>query len=489
VKICAGRLWKLQGAQGVQRPVVFQKHVVIRPTVLLPLAVSLGLLATVGVKAAEPDYIASEKTAPKSVKQHTSSMGYGKEVQEAQRIRDRFPRFRKGINVLKKHLESLPPFFRDTYLKLNPRTYYFNRNEVGTSRKEAWALGGELRYESGWLKDRLQIGAAGYTSQKLYGPQDRDGTLLLKEGQQSFTVLGQAYLKLRILDRTGLQLYRQPFDLPYVNKQDSRMVPNTFEAYSLRSTSIPNLSLLASHLTKIKKRNASSFVPMSEAAGFAGTDKGLTMGGFYYQVTDDIKFGAISQYAWDFMNTFYTEGYGTVDLTDEIPMRLSAQFTKQTSVGDELGGDFDTHMVATAAAISFRNATLSFAYSSTDDDSSIRKPFGGSPSYLSLMVKDFDRADEDAWLVAGSYDFSRWGLHGLSGFVKYVWGDTPESGPNASPDQEELNITLDYRINKGRVHGLWFRFRAAFVDQDEGFATSQDINDIRVIVNYDLSAL
>ena len=105
------------------------------------------------------------------------------------------------------------------------------------------------------------------------------------------------------------------------------------------------------------------------------------------------------------------------------------------------------------------------------------------------MIKDFDRADEDAWLVGGSYDFSRWGMHGLSGFVKYVWGDTPESGASASPDQEELDLTLDYRITKGRFDGLWFRFRMAFLDQDEGFAESQDIEDIRVIVNYDLSAL
>ena len=468
---------------------MYSKHRVIEAAVLVLLTVALGLLAAVRVQATEPDYIASEKTAPTSVEQHTGAMGYDEKKEEQERVRDMFPRFRKRINVLKEYLEPLPPFFRDTYLKLNPRTYYFNRNEVGSSRKEAWALGGELQYQSGWLKDRVQIGAAGYTSQKLYGPQDRDGTLLLKEGQQSFTVLGQAYVNLRILDNTGLRLYRQTFDLPYVNKHDSRMVPNTFEAYTVRNSSIPNLGLIAAHVTKIKKRNAVSFVPISEAAGFGGTNKGLTMAGFYYRVTDDIKFGAINQYAWDFMNTFYTEGHTLFSLTDEIPLRLAAQFTRQNSVGDKLDGDFYTHHFGTTAAISYRNATFSFAYSSTDKDSGIRKPFGGSPSYLSLMVKDFDRAGEDAWLVGGSYNFSRWGLPGLSGFVKYVWGDTPESGGSASPDQEELDLTLDYRITKGRFDGLWFRFRMAFLDQDEGFAESQDIEDIRVIVNYDLSAL
>jgi len=92
----------------------------------------------------------------------------------------------------------------------------------------AWVLGGSITYESGLIQDIFSIGTELFTSQKLYGPEDKDGTLLLKPGQESFTVLGRAYAKLNYQDMISLSLYRQYYNLPYVNKQFSRMVPNTY---------------------------------------------------------------------------------------------------------------------------------------------------------------------------------------------------------------------------------------------------------------------
>ena len=43
-------------------------------------------------------------------------------------------------------------------------------------------MGGALMYKSGWFLDRFRMGAAFSTAQRLYGPKDRDGTLLLKPG-------------------------------------------------------------------------------------------------------------------------------------------------------------------------------------------------------------------------------------------------------------------------------------------------------------------
>jgi outer membrane OprD family porin len=73
------------------------------------------------------------------------------------------------------------PFFRNSALTLKLRTFYFNRDthkaNAGDSSNEAWALGGSLAYQSGWYKEFLSIGTEVFTSQKLYGPRDRDGTL------------------------------------------------------------------------------------------------------------------------------------------------------------------------------------------------------------------------------------------------------------------------------------------------------------------------
>ena len=102
------------------------------------------------------------------------------------------------------------------------------------------------------------------------------------------------------------------------------------------------------------------------------------------------------------------------------------------------------------------------------------------------MIKSFNRADEDAWLVGASYDFARIGVPGLSSFVNYAQGNTPDSGSNASPDQQEFDITVDYRFQSRSLKGLWLRARAAFVNQDEAVAGADDLDDYRLILNYEL---
>ena len=99
---------------------------------------------------------------------------------------------------LKEQLKDTDPFFRDTKLDVNLRTYYFYRDKYDDSVSEAWAIGGALSYKSGWFLNHFGMGAVLYTSQPLYAPDDRDGTLLLEPGQDGYTVLGQLYGRVKL---------------------------------------------------------------------------------------------------------------------------------------------------------------------------------------------------------------------------------------------------------------------------------------------------
>ena len=59
---------------------------------------------------------------------------------------------------------------------------------------------------------------------------------------------------------------RQSLDLPYVNKEDNREVPNTFEAYRLVGR-YRQVQFIAGYVDKIKRRNSSTFISMAKAAG------------------------------------------------------------------------------------------------------------------------------------------------------------------------------------------------------------------------------
>jgi outer membrane porin, OprD family len=391
---------------------------------------------------------------------------------------------------LKPELDTLPPFFRDTQVGLNLRMYYFDReNHVAPpkSDNEAWALGGSLAYQSGWLANLVRVGVEGFGSQKLYAPQDRDGTLLLLPGQESYLALGRAYGEVKY-DAYTATLYRQYIDTPYVNQQDNRMTPNTFEAYRITGK-YDWVQFGAGYIAQIKPRNANEFISMSEQAGAPpGRERGMITGGVRFTPLKALSFGAINYYVPDTWNIFYTEANYTWPLTDKLGLKLQGQFTEQDSVGgDNLIGIFGTRVGGAQASLSYNNAVLRAAFSVTAKSRNINSPYGTYPGYLSLLEKDFNRAGERAWLVGFSYDLKDY-VRGLSVTFNFARGtDAVDPAINSGlPDENEYDITVDYRIEKGPLRGMWVRLRNGYVDFSNGGGSS---NNVRLIINYPLTLL
>lgn len=165
----------------------------------------------------------SQHSAPTSVEKiHQSMDAHFKKREKPESLYDVWAREGK--------VRRFPAWLSHQSLHFKARTYYFLQDHKDDSTSEAWALGNWVDYDTGWLFDRVALGASLYTSQKLLGPADRDGTKLLLPGQKSFAVLGQAYGRIRLAQDHHLVLFRQKFELPYLNMHDTRMAPITFEA-------------------------------------------------------------------------------------------------------------------------------------------------------------------------------------------------------------------------------------------------------------------
>jgi hypothetical protein len=94
--------------------------------------------------------------------------------------------------------DGTPAFFRDSLVQFVARTYDLTRENSDGTRSAAWATGGWLAWRSGLVGDIFGVHMAYYTSQKLFGPPDEDGTKLLAPGQHSIGVLGQVWRRLAI---------------------------------------------------------------------------------------------------------------------------------------------------------------------------------------------------------------------------------------------------------------------------------------------------
>jgi hypothetical protein len=134
------------------------------------------------------------------------------------------------------------------------RTYYWDGQSTADAQSKAWAIGRWAGFYTRWYGDILQLGALGYTSQKLYGPSDKGGSQLLGPNQDPINVLGQAFASLRYAGQT-FTAYLQLIDQPCVNPYDTRTIPNLFEAYLL-SGKIADVDYIGGYVTKFKPRDA-----------------------------------------------------------------------------------------------------------------------------------------------------------------------------------------------------------------------------------------
>src|SRR5882762_11270943 len=123
---------------------------------------------------------------------------------------------------------------KETTFEFNFRTFYFDRSDFNGAEKQAWAIGGWLGLKTDYFFDYIAFGVTGYTSQPIYAPDDRDGTLLLGPRQEGYTVLGELYADIRIFEGLNITVGRKGYDTPFINRNDVRMTPNTFEAIVLQ---------------------------------------------------------------------------------------------------------------------------------------------------------------------------------------------------------------------------------------------------------------
>lgn len=398
--------------------------------------------------------------------------------------RDDEPNRQDGLDAIVVE-PSLPGFREGMQVTFKPRTYYLNRDRDKKQDVEGWALGGAVEGRTGWLGQRVQLSATVYTSQILYGPEEKDGTQLFKPGPHQITTLGEAYMTVRLGKDSGLRIGRQSFDLPWLARHDIRMVPNTFEAIAVGRKATTGFTYLAGYVNRIKRKNDDSFIPMSEAAGAIGTNEGLGLLAAQYTFKDDSLIGATNQTSFDVMNTFFIKGEKSFRINDDVSLRAYGQYTDQRSTGKALIGDFHTWLASIKGEIFFPNASIRLATSRAGEERGLQSPFGGPPNYLSIIVDNFDRAGEKAVMIGASYDFAGAGIKGLSVFSNISRGNTPDAGPNASPDETEYDLTVDYRFGKdSALNGLWLRARGAWIDQDEKIANGDDFFDFRIIANY-----
>jgi len=374
------------------------------------------------------------------------------------------------------------------------RLYYFTQRNKTTGEdfdniKESLALGGWLKYETPWIADHFGAGAALYGTAPIsaeLNQENQGGTGLLSRDNEGFATLGEAYLKARYA-KTEARVWRQRIETPFINGNDSRMLPQTFEAYGLKSGDIDNLELSLYWVDKEKGRDTELFKSMTEMAGLTNVDRGVVMAGADWKPFDFLPTRFWNYYAPDLDNTFFTQLKYTFGDPEGVQYSLLFQGVDQRSVGDQLAGNYSTGEAGLMGTLEYSGVTFDLGGTIVDDSEGIRNSWGTYPFFNNLMGYAFNRAGEKALLLGLGYDFSRLGWDGYRANVKAGFGDTPDSGRNASFDRNEYDLNLYYDFD-GDLKGLTVFSRFSYQDADEDLG-GKDGYQVRLRLQYNFQLL
>jgi hypothetical protein len=358
--------------------------------------------------------------------------------------------------------------FEDTVFNWQLRTQYIDRVLFDGSENEAWALAASGGFKTGYFRDLIAFGATGYTSQPLYAPADKDGTLMLAPGQKGYTVLGEAYAQVQLGEDLTANLGRKIYDTPYINRDDIRMTPQTFEAATLQGAvgggDQAEWRYGVGYFDKEKQFNSEDFVSMARVAG-ASVSRGVYLAGVNYK-QGEFSLGVIDYYSQDIINIAYTEARYGLRVGEDLTLKLSAQYSNQTSVGGNLlaGTNFSGEQFGVKVELPVGAALLTTAYTSTGNGANMQGPWSGYPGYTRIMVQNFNRAGENALLLRAAYAFTQ--VPGLSAYVAWVHGSAPRDPTQFARD--EYNFDTQWSPPSGSLQGLMFRFRYAYMTQTNG---------------------
>ena len=367
-----------------------------------------------------------------------------------------------------------PPFRRDSNLDANLRSYWLRRDIKGAPDREALALGGELLLSSGWYRDTASVQAGAYTSQPIYAPDDKDGTDLLRPGQKGYSVLGKLNLQLQLRE-TRVTLFRGELNTPFANKRDIRMTPILFENYNLVSRDIDKLDIFASVVTAYKPQTSTKFIGLLTDIS-PSADSDMYIAGVRYRPAGEQSVGAIYYRVPDYLEIAYAEGQFDTTIA-ELPINFAGQYIHQSSIGGEVGGPFRSNAGGLKVELKWGATDWTLAWHRISGDE-VRTDFGFYPGYNAVLVREFNRANEETFRLGLNYSFDQ-RIDGLKLLANMVWGNRPGS----LDDESEFDLTIRYEFATRFPMNLQIRY-ARVRGQRE--MSAGDIDDFRAIFNYQI---
>lgn len=339
------------------------------------------------------------------------------------------------------------------------------------------------------------------------------------DGHYGLTVLGQAYLQYDI-SATSIFAGRQMFETVFTKSNDTKMIPNTFDGFSVSSNDIPDTKIQVAYFTAQKLRdhetahdviafnsweeNDDSAINKSLTTDLVGTDNELIILEANNKSLKNLKIKAAYALVPDVLSNLVLEGHYKIPVGEQWSITPGVRYMQQM---DELGATgvdvahrgingIDTTGYTNpdsldsslwCARMDLKNGPLlaRLGWSKVDDKADIVAPWRGFPTggYTRAMAQYNWDANTETTMLQVDYDFGKAKM--VKDFIvsaRYAMQDFDDNKPGVQADSDILHVDLI----KTLATGLIGKVRIGLVDADPGDSGKSDVsyNEYRVELNY-----
>jgi len=387
--------------------------------------------------------------------------------------------------------EATNGFIADSKFDLNLRTFYFNRDRVSGSRPDSVALSQGLRldYQSGYVNDLIGFDASVFATGALSAEDNEGGTGTLRTlgngEQQGYGKLGQAYIKLKLGENSGIHIGRQTINTPLLDDSDSRSTPSSTQAiYAF--TQHDNLNLYAIWSDRASAKTDEKFRRYTDTNG---DDYSIGIVGGSYAFDSGLNLDLAYGEADNILSQAYVSASYPIQISDRDQLNLNGTFYRGDADGEGaqagVGADYSSNLYSLSAQWVRDNKKFLIAYQAVNGDEyqeswdNFSNDDTGLYSSNSVQVLDFDRAEERS--IQARFDYDVPNIEGLSLMARYISGDNIERSDGLEGKEWERNFEVRYAFQD--IDGLSVRLRNATVRSTE----TTGLNENRLILNYNIS--
>lgn len=383
---------------------------------------------------------------------------------------------------------AMADFIEDSHLTLEARNFYMNHDwrddhPSGKHKLEEWGQGFMLRFNSGYTEGPVGFGvdALGLLGIKLDagGGTNGTGALLVKddgEAADEFSSLGLT-AKMRA-GKSVLTLGTHESLLPLSFRNDTRLLPQTFDGAQIVSRDLDKLTLTAGQFRSTRLRDSTDNQDMTMFAFAKGgglipskpSDRfnyaGVTYdplpnlrGTYYYAELKD-------NYSQHYLNLIHT-----LPLAEDWRLKSEVRYFHSEEQGNS---GVDNRTLGSMFTLGYKGHNLGVGYQNQSGSTGMPFLGGGTDpwAFATVTYHHFLYAEEDTWQIRYDLDLATVGVPGLTLMSRYLKGDNFQVG-NANADERELNTDLTYTVQKGPLKDVYVRWRnvsyrgSHTVDNDE----------------------